>query len=59
MMYLSGIENLNKRGVWVFAKILVCFGCGIAQWTVPSELAQLAAGAAMSETTREEGARLR
>jgi hypothetical protein len=50
MMHLSGAKNLDKPGVWVFAKISVCLDCGFARWTVPpSELAQLAAGAPTSE----------
>jgi len=42
----SGSKNLNKPGVWVFPKVLVCLDCGISQFTIPeSELALLATGA--------------
>jgi len=42
----SGSKNLDKPGVWVFPKVLVCLDCGLSQFTVPeSELALLATGA--------------
>jgi hypothetical protein len=41
----GGLKNLDKPGVWVFPKLLVCLDCGFLQSTVPApELASLAAG---------------
>jgi hypothetical protein len=38
--------NLNKPGVWVFPKVVVCLDCGCSWFTVPeTELALLAKGA--------------
>jgi len=31
------IKNLDKHGVWVFAKFLVCLDCGCSHFTVPEE----------------------
>jgi hypothetical protein len=50
LIHFSGRENLDKPGVWVFPKLLVCLDCGFLQSTVPApELAQLAASASISE----------
>jgi hypothetical protein len=40
-----GLENLDKPGVWLFPKLLVCLDCGFSQLKVPArELASLSAG---------------
>jgi hypothetical protein len=45
LMHFAGRKNLDKPGVWLFPKLLVCLGCGFLQSTVPApELALLAAG---------------
>ena len=45
LIHFGGLKNLDKPGVWVFPKLLVCLDCGFLQSTVPaSELASLAAG---------------
>ena len=50
LIHFSGRENLDKPGVWVFPKLLVCLDCGFLQSTVPApELAQLAASASIGE----------
>ena len=46
IIHFRGLKNLDKPGVWVFPKVLVCLDCGFSQFTVPeSELALLATGA--------------
>jgi len=45
LIHFKGLKNLDKPGVWVFPKLLVCLDCGFSQSTVPArELASLAAG---------------
>jgi hypothetical protein len=44
LIHFRGLKNLDKPGVWVFPKLLVCLDCGFLQSTVPApELASLAA----------------
>jgi hypothetical protein len=50
----SGLKDLDKPGVWVFPKVLVCLDCGSSQFTVPeSELALLATGTPTRETAAQ------
>ena len=43
LVHLGGIKNLDKSGVVLFPKVLVCLACGFSQFTVPkTELALLA-----------------
>ena len=43
MFHFSGLKNIDVPGVWVFPKVLVCLGCGVARFSVPeTELALLA-----------------
>jgi hypothetical protein len=45
LIHFEGLKNLDKPGVWVFPKLLVCLDCGFFQSTIPaSELASLVAG---------------
>jgi hypothetical protein len=45
ILHFRGLKNVDKPGVWVFAKFLVCLDCGFSHFTVPeSELALLATG---------------
>jgi hypothetical protein len=49
VVHLSGRENLDKPGVWVFSKLSICLDCGFLQSKIPaSKLAQLAASAPTS-----------
>jgi hypothetical protein len=42
LIHYTGLKNLDKPGVWVFPKLLVCLDCGFSRFTVPeSELALL------------------
>jgi hypothetical protein len=44
LVHLEGLKNLDKPGVWLFPKLLVCLDCGLLLSTVPApELASLAA----------------
>jgi hypothetical protein len=43
VIHFSGPKNLDKSGVFVFPRLLVCLDCGFSQFTVPkSDLAALA-----------------
>ena len=45
LIHFGGLKNLEKPGVLVFPKLLVCLDCGFLQSTVPApELAYLVAG---------------
>ncbi len=35
LIHFSGLENLNKPGVLVFPKVLVCLDCGVSQFSLP------------------------
>jgi hypothetical protein len=44
-IHFGGWEGLNKPGVLVFPKLLVCGDCGFAEFAIPGrELAALAGG---------------
>jgi hypothetical protein len=43
VIHFSGLKNLDKPGVWLFPKLLVCLDCGCSHLTVPEkELASIA-----------------
>ncbi len=44
VIHFSGLKNLDRRGIWVFPKLLlVCLDCGCSHFTVPkTELASIA-----------------
>jgi hypothetical protein len=53
VVHLGGLKNLDKSGVCLFPKILVCVDCGFSQFTVPkAELALLASDSPDSERVR-------
>jgi hypothetical protein len=55
IIHFSGLKNLDKPGVWVFPKLLVCLDCGFSRFTTPeSELALLARGMASEGSTRRK-----
>lgn len=33
IIHYSGLENLDRCGVWVFTNILVCLDCGFSSFT--------------------------
>ena len=50
-LHFRGLENLDKPGILVFPKVLICMDCGFSQFsTSESELALLASGAAPTDT---------
>jgi len=50
IIHFSGRRNLDKPGVWVFPRLLVCLDCGLSRSIVPAaELALLSAGTPLSE----------
>lgn len=43
VIHFSGLKNLDKPGVWVFSRLLVCLDCGSSQLKIPErELAAIA-----------------
>jgi hypothetical protein len=57
VIHFSGLKNLDKPGVWVFAKFLVCLDCGCSHFTVPErELASIAHTLEISSPTLESSA---
>ncbi len=41
----SGLHDLNKNGVFIYPKVLVCLDCGFSRFTTPeTEVATLAKG---------------
>jgi hypothetical protein len=57
VVHFAGLKNVDRSGVWVFPKLLICLNCGLSKFKVPEEeLALLASGATKSEVpTRSEG----
>ena len=50
LIHFGGHKNLDKPGVWMFPRLLVCLDCGFLQSTVPAaELGLLTAGSPTSE----------
>jgi hypothetical protein len=46
IVHFSGLENLDKAGVWVFPKLTVCLECGFSQFTISeTELESIAKSA--------------
>ena len=43
VIHFPGFKNLDKPGVWVFSKLLVCLDCGGSHLKIPErELAAVA-----------------
>lgn len=54
LIHLGGLKNLDKPGVWLFPKVLVCLDCGFLQSTVPApELTSLAVGISQTDQALE------
>jgi hypothetical protein len=50
MMHFTGLKHVDKPGVWLFPKLLICLDCGASRFRVPEkELALLASGAPKNE----------
>ena len=50
ILHIGGPQNVDKPGVWLFPKILVCPDCGFARFMVPVAELTLLVG---EPTTRE------
>jgi hypothetical protein len=37
LVHFPGLKNLDKLGVWVFPKLLVCLDCGHSHFAVPEK----------------------
>ena len=55
-VHFRDLKNLDRPGVFVFPKLLVCLDCGFSRFTTPeTELALLSAGTPTREaSTRQE-----
>jgi hypothetical protein len=54
ILHFQGRLNLNKPGVWVFPKVVVCLDCGGSRFTIPeNELPLLAKGAEANRIATE------
>jgi len=43
VIHFPGVKNLDRPGVWLFPKLLVCLNCGSSRFKVPEiELASVA-----------------
>ena len=49
IIHFSGLKNVDKSGVWVFPKLLVCLDCGFSQFTVSESGLTLLAQATPTE----------
>jgi hypothetical protein len=49
LVHHSGLKNLDKLGVTVFPKLLVCVSCGFSQFTIPEAELKLLAAAPPNE----------
>jgi hypothetical protein len=48
MIHFTGLKNIDRQGVLLFPKLLVCLDCGFSRFTTPeTELASLATGGAL------------
>jgi hypothetical protein len=48
MIHPTGFKNVANPGILVFPKLLVCFDCGVSQFTLSeAELRQLGKGSAV------------
>jgi hypothetical protein len=57
VIHFSGLKNLDKPGVWVYPKLLVCLDCGCSHFAVPQrELASIAHTLEISSPTLESRA---
>jgi hypothetical protein len=55
-IHFRGLSNVDKPGVLVFPKLVVCMDCGFSRFKTPEpELALLVAGVSKSENLRREG----
>src|ERR1700745_1784558 len=57
VIHFSALKNVDKPGVWVFPKLLVCLDCGCSHFTVPErELASIARTLEISSPASESSA---
>ena len=56
MIHFSGLKNIDKPGVLVFPKVLVCLDCGSSRFTIPGiDLALLAGRNTRTEASTKQG----
>jgi hypothetical protein len=54
-IHFRGLKNLDKPGVLLVPKLLVCLDCGLSRFTTPrTALAQLASGTRTSEASSHQ-----
>jgi hypothetical protein len=56
IIHFSGLKNIDKPGVLVFPKVLVCLDCGSSRFTIPgTDLALLAGRNTRTEASTQQG----
>jgi hypothetical protein len=56
MIHYSGLKNIDKPGVHLFPKVLVCLDCGFSCFTSPeTDLAMLRRNTRTEVSTRQRG----
>jgi hypothetical protein len=56
IIHFSGLKNLDKPGVSVYPKLLICLDCGLSRFITPeTELAELASSKQRSENSNGSG----
>jgi hypothetical protein len=56
IIHFTGLKNVDKPGVWLFPKFLVCLDCGFAHFNVPAtELALLTLSPRVGEPGVDSG----
>ncbi len=54
-IHFRGLKNLDKPGVLVIPKLLVCLGCGFSRFAIPeAALAQLARGTRTRDASTQQ-----
>ncbi len=43
IIHFKRLANLDKPGIWVFPKLLICSDCGISRFSVPQDALELLA----------------
>jgi hypothetical protein len=55
MIHLSGLKSIDRPGVLVFPKVLVCLDCGFSRFTTPeTDLALLAERNTRTEASTQQ-----
>jgi len=52
-IHSRGVQNLDKPGIFVFPKVVICLDCGFSRFTIPeTELSRVVAAPAGDNSMR-------